>query len=128
MRRAMDVRQAERIERAIDGAAAAMLAAAAGYSAFRFGLPAVPVAAVVAASFLASFRTLGIVQAESSAFALEPFEAGPLPALVGVDELLLTDADRLDARQPDADELVLDDVLASLGESSRVVRLFDPSA
>src|SRR5262245_43389075 len=128
MRRAMDVRRAERIERAIDGAAAAILAAAAGYAAFRFGLPAVPVAAVVAASFLASFRILGMVHAESSAFTLEVFEAGPLPALVAVDELLLTDADRLDARQPDADVLVLDDVLASLGEGSRVVRLFDPSA
>ena len=45
-----------------------------------------------------------------------------------MDELLLTDADRLDETLVGGDELVLDDVLASLGEGSRVVRLFDPSA
>jgi hypothetical protein len=127
----MDARHAKRIEKAVDGAASAILAAAAGYAAFRFGYSVVLIVAAATAAFLASFRMLGLVHVASPAFALEPFEVGPLPAATEVDELLLTDADRLDerAQAPAGDEeLVLDDVLASLGEGSRVVRLFDPTA
>lgn len=127
----MEARHIERVEGAIDSVAAAVFAAAAGYAVFRVGLPLASAAAVVIASFFFSLRVLGSVRAGSPHFILEPFEVGPLPVAVEVDELQLSDADRLHpSPQPPAgdDELVLDDVLASLGEGSRVVRLFDPSA
>jgi len=44
------------------------------------------------------------------------------------DELILTDADRLVAASPEAQPLLLDDILTELGPQSRVVRLFDPKA
>jgi hypothetical protein len=120
----MDARQIERFEGAIDCAAAAIFAAAAGLSAFRFGLTVVLIATVAAASYFVSRKILRSIHAGSPDFALQPFEAVALPECAEMDELVLTDADRLNAD----DELVLDDVLASLGEGSRVVRLFDPSA
>jgi hypothetical protein len=43
-------------------------------------------------------------------------------------ELVLTAADRIDAAAPQDQPLVLDDVLAELGPESRVVRLFDRKA
>jgi hypothetical protein len=44
-------------------------------------------------------------------------------------ELLLTEAQRLPPAKPHpGDELALDDIIAELGSSSRVVRLFDPAA
>jgi hypothetical protein len=120
----MDARQTERFEGAIDCAAAAIFAAAAGLSAFGFGLTVVLIATVAAASYFVSLKILRSIHAGSPDFALQPFEAVALPECAEMDELVLTDADRLNAD----DELVLDDVLASLGEGSRVVRLFDPSA
>jgi len=125
---AMDARHAERFEGAIDCVAAAIFAAAAGFSAFSFGLTVVLIATVAAASFFASLKILRSIHAGSPDFALQPFEAVALPECAEMGELLLTDADRLNQSPASDDELVLDDVLASLGEGSRVVRLFDPSA
>jgi len=66
----------------------------------------------------------------SPTFSLSPFDTATLPEVEDLDELLLTDADRVDAGDGSehVDELVLDDVLAKLEDLSRVVRLFDASA
>jgi len=139
----MNASRAERLERAIDVAAAAVLAATVGFAALRAGGSGVTVGAVVAAAFLVTVRVLTSIGPVSSAFAIGTFALEPLPVAIEPEELLLTDADRLNADEPSvngdellltevhgagSDELVLDDVLAKLGEESRVVRLFDPSA
>jgi hypothetical protein len=82
-------------------------------------------AALGLAAFIACRHLLSLVDAEPPHFAVEPFDVAaiaPIPAS-GADELVLTDADRLDG-----DALILDDVLAELGPDSRVVRLFDRAA
>lgn len=126
----MDARHTERIEWAMDVLAAAALAAATGFAALRLGASPAAAAAVAGASLLVAFRLLRSVEAEIPDFALEAFDLEPIPPTVPVDELLLTDSDRFDPLEPSIgdDELVLDDVLADLGDDSRVVRLFDPSA
>jgi hypothetical protein len=140
----MDARHAEYVEKAIDCAAAAILAAAAAYSASRLGFSLVVMGAIAAAVFGVGLKVLGSVQAVPATFVFEPFDVGSLPTASHPDELLLTDADRLPAppaaeesellldqlvpQSAGGEELVLDDILASLGEGSRVVRLFDPSA
>jgi hypothetical protein len=126
----MDARQVQWVERAIDVAAAAVVGGAAAYAAVRVGLSAVVDSAIASATFLGAWTSLSRIKAEPPTFTLERFEAPLLPDAPDGDELLLTDADRLGL--PDAvrgdNELVLDDVLAELGDHSRVVRLFDPSA
>jgi hypothetical protein len=126
----MDARHAESIERAMTVLAAAALASAVGFAAVSLGVSLIPAAAAAAATLLAAARLLRSVEGGTSCFALEPFDLEPIPPAVAIDELLLTDSDRLDRPEATAceHELVLDDVLASLGEDSRVVRLFDPSA
>ena len=126
----MEARHAERIEEGANALAAALLAAAVAYAAVRLGVPAAGATAGAAATFFCCWRALQSVQPEAPSYALEPFELAPLPQAVDIDELVLTEADRLAPAEPQGaeHELVLDDVLAELGEDSRVVRLFDPAA
>ena len=124
----MDVRSAQRIEAAVDFAAAAILALAAAFAASLFASP-ISAAASGAAAFFLSLKALRSLGADPDSFALAPFVPSALPE-AEVGELLLTDADRLDAGAPPTadDELVLDDVLAEIEDNSRVVRLFDAAA
>ena len=126
----MEARHIERLESGVDFAAAAILAAAAAYAMLRFGWSPVVAAIVGGAMLLASSRILASISPGSPTFALAPFDTSPLPEVAGLDELVLTDADRVDAgdQSEHVDELVLDDVLAKLEDLSRVVRLFDASA
>ena len=129
------------IERVIDVAAAALLATAVGFSAWRLlpvtlTQPKLGIFAACAAvgAFALAARLLRGIAAERPRFALADFEIATLPdepgelLLTELAELVLTDADRLRPAQAAADELVLDDILAELGPDSRVVRLFDRAA
>jgi len=123
----MEARHVQRLESAVDGIAAAVLAVAAGYCGLVTGLAPVAAAATAVLILLAGWKVLGAVAAGSPTFLLAAFDPAPLPAAEPAEELILTDSDRLDHSQV-ADELVLDDVLARLEDFSRVVRLFDRSA
>jgi hypothetical protein len=120
----MEARQLDRIEQAIDVAAAAVFAAAAAFLAIRFGA-----GGAVAAGFAAFGLCLGLlrsIKTPAAEFVLPGFDPAAPPPIIRLGELELTDADRL---HPAGDgELILEDVLADLSESSRVVRLFDPAA
>ena len=122
----MDAHHIERLEAGVDFAAAATLAAAAAYAMLRFGGSPLIAAVVAAGMLFTSSRILTSISAGPRTFALEPFDTAPLPES---DELILTDADRLESaeRSEPGNELVLDDVLAKLEDFSRVVRLFDAS-
>lgn len=127
----MDARRIERIEQGLDVIAAAAFAAAAAYAALRLGVLAASASGM--AAFAVLFRILGAIGAEPSAFAME-FETPELPTAIEPEEMLLTDVYipepeelLLEDLAPDP-VLVLEDVLARLGENSRVIRLFDPAA
>ena len=125
----MDTRYAERIEGAASFGAAAILAAAVAIAAVRFTASTIAAAAAAVAAFFVTLQILRSIGPGDSEFSLAPFAPVEL-ATDDLDELLLTEADRLDRRESlaDDDELLLDDVLASLEGDSRVVRLFDASA
>lgn len=133
----------ERIEAAVDRLAAAVLAAATGYCGFVLLRGAMPAGQLVAASaasgglaYLVAATVLRRVPAHRRRFAVPVFEVRDPGLRDQWDELLLTeqveleltDAERLPTDQPSSDELLLDDILASLGPDSRVVRLFDRAA
>jgi len=126
----MEARHVERLESGVDFAAAAILAAAAAYAMLRLGWSPVVAGVVGSAMLLASLRILTSISAGSPTFTFASFDTAPLPEAADLDELVLTDEDRLEAGDPTehVDELVLDDVLAKLEDLSRVVRLFDASA
>ncbi len=64
-----------------------------------------------------------------SSFAVQALEFEEELLLTEQVELLLTEEDRVRPTFPsEADELILDDILAELGPESRVVRLFDRAA
>jgi hypothetical protein len=93
----------------IGGASA--LAGAAGFAFFKLGPPDfLPFGAAVAASlaFLAAYAVLRSVGSEPAALPLSVFSAP---------EILL---------EPEPEALLLDDILATMGPDSRVVRLFAP--
>ena len=123
----MEARHVQRLESAVDGIAAAVLAVAAGYCGLATGLPPLAATASAVLILLAGWKILGAVAAGPQTFLLPAFDPAPLPAAEPAEELILTDSDRLDHSQV-ADELVLDDVLARLEDFSRVVRRFDRSA
>lgn len=125
----MDARHAQRLEGVVDFAAAATLSAAIAYAAAGAIGSSAAVLAAAGAAFFVPLIGLRQLDGGDQSFSLPPFALADLPQ-AEFDELLLTEADRVEA--PDspaaAEELVLDDVLADLGEDSRVVRLFDASA
>lgn len=128
----MDAGSATLIEKNVDRAASALLAAAAAYAAhaaiagrFSQALGLSGAAGAAALAFLASLRVLNGVKPEAPRLPVPVFDVRQIEESQPA-ELLLTD--RLEQPQPPANEepLVLDDVLAELGPDSRVVRLFDP--
>lgn len=133
----------ERIESAVDRVAAAVFAAAVGFSIFGLLLGRLSrlqlfacIGVAIFAAFLMTARFLRGIRAHSPVFELRTFEFPEFGfaeseelLLTDQVELLLTDADRLrPTRKTAEDELILDDILAKLGPNSRVVRLFDPAA
>ena len=132
----------ERIEKAVDYGASAVLGSAVGFSLFlllRNMLPQVSLEIVAGcsgiAAFALSFRRLRRVGAKDPDFDVRPFHLPELRfeqweelLLTDQVELQLTDADRLRPQRSAEEELVLNDILTKLGPQSRVVRLFDPAA
>jgi len=117
--------KAEQIERISDAAAAALWAAAAGYLGLRLSSAIVgAVAAVV--SFCCCFALLRRVRPEEQHFSLSDYILREIPP--AVPQLLLTHDRQVAQPDPEAAELLLDDVLAELAPDSRVVRLFDAAA
>jgi hypothetical protein len=114
-----------RVERGVEAAAAGIFAAAVAYSAGRL-LELTPLAwpLALAAAFLLCRHALAAVGAEGRDFVLAAFDV-PSIEPQAPEELLLTEADEVEASAPHTDELLLDDVLAAVGPDSRVVRLFD---
>jgi len=135
-----------RIEKAVDHSASALFGLACGYAtnlwfAGELTKPMLGAATLASAAFayLLSTRALGAVHPQLPRLKVPIFdvrEVGPMEfaeptaadeAEPDLDELLLTEP--LETAQGTGEEpLLLDDVLAELGSSSRVVRLFDPSA
>jgi len=141
----------ERIEAAVDHAAAAIFGAAVLGSAFVLlaGTFAEPLLGVLAAglavtAFAFAAGILRRIQPAAPKFEIRAFRITDLELdepeelflteqvellLTEQVELVLTEADRLHPRRPaQAQELFLDDIMAELGPGSRVVRLFDPAA
>lgn len=125
----MDARRAQRLEEIADWTAAAAIAAAVGFAMAPATGSIAAILAAAGAALVLALIALRQLADDGPGFELAPFPLADLPP-AEFDELLLSEADRLDAAQPPAtaDELVLDDVLSQLGEGSRVVRLFDASA
>ena len=125
----------ERLEAVVDRAAAAVLAGAVGFCVFSLaGLERAQSAALAAAAaavaYLLCARVLQRLGPGDARFEIPPFDVQDIAADT-LDELILTDADRLVAPAADVtagDELILDDVLAGLEPDARVVRLFDVAA
>lgn len=94
---------------------------------------ATSVAAGIAA-FLLAWYALRRTGRAHGRFALPPFDRAAVEAELfdseDADELLLTEqvSAPVGKQQSDPDELLLDDILESIGPDSRVVRLFDPTA
>lgn len=132
----------ERVEKAVEFGASAVLSGAVGFSLFvllRITLPqpfpAMAACCSAVSAFVLSFRLLRRVGAKPLGFEVRPFHLPELKfeepdelLLTEQVELLLTDADRLRPQRSVEEELVLNDILTKLGPQSRVVRLFDPSA
>ena len=110
------------VERGVDAGAAMLFAAAVGYAVLTWS--ATPLLATLSAAIamIGGFRALRAVPPEAAHFELEQFD-GCNFEFTQIEELLLTDADRIDPP-----ELLLDTALAHFGPESRVVRLFDPAA
>lgn len=116
---------AERIEVIADALAAGLLGLAVAGAVVIAGWPPATAASGGAAALLLGGVGLRSVRPRPVEFPLAGFE---VPEIETVDELVLTDADRLQPQAADPDELILDDILSELQPDSRVVRLFDPAA
>jgi hypothetical protein len=153
----MDASLIDRIETNVERGASALFALACGYAAFRWLSGAMPQpqliacgAGVAGLAYACCDRALagtarGEVQFPVPVFDLRDYDSfESLDELILTDadrlggellltdadrliddELLLTDADRLDPSSASQQPLVLDDILAELGPDARVVRLFD---
>ena len=126
----MDTRRAERIEAIANLTAAAIFAAAVAYAVSWLTSSTLASGAGAAAALFAALQILRSIAPREQDYPLAEFEPAELVIADDVDELLLTDADRVDpAPSHDADDVLeLDDVLSELGDGARVVRLFDVSA
>ena len=127
---------ARKIEKGVMTASAAALAGAVGFAAFRALEPFATqpglsgfTAGAMGLAFLLCGRVLERVVTNEPRFNVPIFDIGAVRPFKP-DELLLTDADRVEPVQPaaTADEpLELDDILREVGSDARVVRLFDPA-
>ena len=117
----MGSRRVDWIEAGVDTAAALLLALAAAF--LLFNIPADPAlrVALPALAFAGCFYGLRGIKPDA-AFEVAEFEVGALRT-IHADELVLTDADRLNCQ-----ELLLDREMAHIGPGSRVVQLFEPAA
>jgi len=132
----------ERIEKLFDRAAAAVFGAAVATAVAMLlkGSLALPQLAMASGTggLLASFVAAVLLRSvrpepqrfRPPSFALPELEFDDCDELLLTEqvELVLTEADVLKPARSSEEELVLDDILAKLGENSRVVRLFDPAA
>ncbi len=125
---------ARRLEMAAGNGAAASFAAAVGFAAYQVSqsVSALPIGMATAAAaalvaFPAARGLLHMLEGQPKPFPQPDFDVPVIEPIDAPDELVLTDADRLQPASPD-DALELDDVLAELAPDSRVVQLFDPSA
>ena len=104
----------DRAEQALDGAAAAMFAAAVGFGFWAIESGNGIAMAAAAAAFLAAKFGLGLITAETKTY--------PMPAIspAAIDTI---------AEAPGGadDELILEDKLVEVSPDARVVRLFGPS-
>ena len=118
----MDGALQRNIETAVDTLAAALYGAAAAVIAYRFG--AMMSYAAAAGTLAAGWCFYGLrsLRPVGREFKLAAFETIDLPEALPI--LDLTEP----APAPDANELLLEDVLAAVGTDARVVRLFDPAA
>ena len=121
----MDDANAQRIEFGMDGAAAALYAAATAGILLRFNATNAYAALGAAIAFAGCFYGLRSIVPEARVFALADFPVPTFPPFEA-DELVLSAADRVHETLEDA--LELDDVLAEPAPDARVVRLFDPAA
>jgi hypothetical protein len=121
----MDLRTTERIEAAIDGTAAMLLAGAAAFALMRASEALSSALAGAAVAFLPAFLVLRAVRPKEPEFALARFDCA-VPSVREFDELVLSELHRVAARV--TEELVLEDALADPEPDSRVVRLFDAAA
>ena len=130
-----DGRAPRTIEAAVTAVAAACLAAAVAFAAFRFGgegnRAIVAAAAAFAATYVAARTVLKRVGGDSRPFplpAFAPAELGPGWAAIPDELLLTTDMAVAPAAAASDDPLLLDDILGELAPDSRVVQLFEPAA
>ena len=121
--------RAERLEAGADGLAAAALTLAVAFAATNMA-PSAVAAAVSALIGCAAYLGLRSIEPEPETFPIAEFVIQRFEP-EDCEELVLTEADRLNPRIPEpqteTEELLLNDILAELGPESRVVRLFDPS-
>jgi hypothetical protein len=122
----MDTRHVQQIEGIVSLAAAVILSAAVGFAVSRLTPSLVTVGGAAASTLFIALLVLRSIAPGDEAFPLAPYVLTELE-FEELDELLLTEVDRVHAPGGD-DELVLDDILANLGEDSRVVRMFDAAA
>lgn len=131
----MDVALAKRIEKNIERVSSALFGGAVGYAAYAYFVTTVAqpqlgafAGGAAAIAYVFCIRLLNIVGPAKPRYPVPIFDLRKIePA--PLDELLLTDADRVSDAPPAAGEpLMLDDVLAQLGPDARIVRLFDPAA
>ena len=116
----------ERIEAGVDAVAAALFAAGTALVLILLAASELYVITASAVAFAGCLYGLRSIEPEYAQFSLPRFEVGKIDS-VELEELTLTDADRLPEAQPD-NALILDDILAAIGPDSRVVRLFDRDA
>lgn len=128
---------ARNIERVVVTAAAAAFAGAVAFATFRSlerfvsepGLGGLTAGAMTF-GYLLCGRMLDRVDASEPKFNVPLFDLGAIkPA--DADELVLTDADRIEPVQqpgPGEEPLELDDILHEVAPDARVVQLFDPAA
>jgi hypothetical protein len=111
----------------IDLAAAATLGGAVAFAVLQIAAPTVALSAALSA-FAVSCRILRAIAAGSPDFTLPAFEVRDYPqAGEEEDELLLTaDMAVIAEASPEADELLLDEVVVAIEADQRVVQLFPP--
>ena len=117
----------ERIEASVDSAAAAVYAVATAVVLHLLDASGVYVVVGAGVAFVGCLYGLRSIEPDYVQFALPAFEPNPIDP-VELEELLLTDADRLRPHAAAEGALLLDDILAEIGPNSRVVRMFDRDA
>lgn len=128
---AMSGHSAQKIELGLDLGASALLASAVAFAAARVAAPVSVLVGATAVALGTCLAALRRVVPDDPGFTIAEFVV-EAPVFEEIDELILTDADRLSPAvtgdQAANGELLLDDVLAELNGDSRVVRLFDRAA